>query len=352
MVSSPPFAATEVAASLLAYLRRVLSVPDLSYAVAPTQITRGYDTLVFAFRLAGTPADLASPLVLRVFRDARSGERARYERAVHDAVVALGYPAPRILLAEPDDAALGRAFIIMERLPGRTMLEMFFRPSRAFFSLAPRLAEQHVRLHSLDPAPLSRALQGEGLGARTSIDLFYEEVRQGIERARLDWLEPGMRWLTKRRPDERDGVICHGDFHPANMLMDRGAVTGIIDWAWVSVGPPEYDVGASVAIFSHGPIDLPGFLSGPADLIRRRFIRRYVAEYQKRRPLDIDALNYYEALRSLGFLMQAGEHWQADAGVIARPAQPNPFADARQIDGIVARFHELTGVELAARHRA
>jgi hypothetical protein len=50
--------------------------------------------------------------------------------------------------------------------------------------------------------------------------------------------------------------------------------------------------------------------------------------------------------------MQAGEHWQADAGVIERPAQPNPFADARQIDGIVARFHELTGVELAARHRA
>jgi hypothetical protein len=128
--------------------------------------------------------------------------------------------------------------------------------------------------------------------------------------------------------------------------MDKNVVTGVIDWAWVSVGPAEYDVGASVAIFTHGPIDLPGFLQGPANLVRRRFIRRYVDDYQKLRPLDPAALAYYEALRCFGFLVEMGEHQQADAGLIERLAKPSAFTRSNVGPGITKRFLELTGVAL------
>jgi aminoglycoside phosphotransferase (APT) family kinase protein len=346
MTAVPELTQAEIGGALLAYLQRTLGAPGLAYSEPPSQITGGYDTLVFGLRLAGAPEPFAGPLILRVFRERGSGERARYERTVHDAVVALGYPAPRVLLAEADDAALGRSFVIMERLPGRTMLEMFFRPSRAFFGLAPRLAKQHVRLHQLDPAPVLAAFEAQGLSDRASIDLFYGHLSDTIARTRLRWLDPGLSWLHEHRPDGGAGVICHGDFHPANLLMDRGAVSGVIDWAWVSVGPAEYDVGASVAIFTHGPIDLPGFLQGPADWVRRRFISDYVREYQKRRPLDLDAVAYYEALRCLGFLVEIAEHRQADAGLIERPAKPSAFTRSNVGAGITKRFLELTGVAL------
>ncbi|MEX1253907.1 MAG: aminoglycoside phosphotransferase family protein [Dehalococcoidia bacterium] len=346
MIPHDALSEPEIGGALLAYLRGVLQAPELSYAEAPSQITGGYDTLVFGFRLSGAPEPFAGPLILRVFREADSGERARYENAVHDTVVALGYPAPRILLAEAEDAPLGRAFLVMVRLPGRTMLEMFFRPSRLIFQLAPLLAAQHVLLHRLNPQPLIEKMEAERLNTRVSVDLFYDEVQQRIERAQLHWLAPGMRWLLAERPASTEQVICHGDFHPANMLVDKGAVSGVIDWAWVSIAEPAYDVGASVAIFTHGPVNLPGFLRGPADLIRRRFIRRYVAEYQKRGPLDLAAVDYYEALRCLGFLMEVGEQWQADAGVIERPAKPSAFTGRDVGLKIASRFQALTGVAL------
>jgi aminoglycoside phosphotransferase (APT) family kinase protein len=339
-------AETEIGAALLVYLRGALQAPDLSYAEAPSQITGGFDTLVFRFRLADAPDEFAGPLILRVFREEDSGERARYEQTVHDAVVALGYPAPRVLLAEPDDAPLGRAFLIMERVPGRVMLDLFFRPSRLWFSLAPFLAEAHVRLHSVDPKPLLRAFESEGLLGRASIDLFYDHIQATIERTQASWLAPGMRWLLDQRPAATEQVICHGDFHPVNILVDNGTVSGVIDWAWVSVAEPAYDVGASVAIFSHGPVDLPSFLQAPANLIRRRFVRRYVAEYSKRRPLDLPAVDYYEALRCFGFLVEVGEQWQADAGIVERPIKPSAFTGRDVGLKIMVRFQELTGVAL------
>jgi aminoglycoside phosphotransferase (APT) family kinase protein len=226
------------------------------------------------------------------------------------------------------------------------MLDMFFRPSRLLFRLAALLAEYHVRLHRLDPQPLVEKLEARGLGGRMSIDLFYDHIEATIARTHARWLGPGMQWLRAERPPENEHVICHGDFHPLNMLVDKGTISGVIDWAWVSVGPPAYDVGASVAIFSHGPIDLPGFLQGPADFVRRRFIRSYVGEYRKRRPLDVWEVDYYEALRCFGFLVEIGEQWQADAGVVERPTKPSAFTERRVAGGIATRFAELSGVAL------
>jgi hypothetical protein len=52
-------------------------------------------------------------------------------------------------------------------------------------------------------------------------------------------------------------------------------------------------------------------------------------------------------MRCLGFLVEAGEHRQADLGVIARPEKPTAFGAPRTVGGIIARFREITGVELA-----
>ena len=91
--------------------------------------------------------------------------------------------------------------------------------------------------------------------------------------------------------------------------------------------------------------DLPGFARPAVDWFRRRVIADYLREYQKRRPVDLDAVRYYEALRCLGFIIEGSEHLLAHAGRIERPIKPSAFGDRQQLEGIARRFEEITGVK-------
>ena len=53
--------------------------------------------------------------------------------------------------------------------------------------------------------------------------------------------------------------FIHRDHHPGNVLWQRGAVSGVVDWANASVGSPDADVG-------HCRLNLAGTLGlGAAD---------------------------------------------------------------------------------------
>ncbi|MEX0785643.1 MAG: aminoglycoside phosphotransferase family protein, partial [Dehalococcoidia bacterium] len=142
-------------------------------------------------------------------------------------------------------------------------------------------------------------------------------------------------------------VICHGDFHPLNILVDKGAVTGVIDWANITLADPAYDVGATTAIFSHGPVDIAAFAAPLVDAIRNWIIRRYRRRYEELQDLDNAAAGYFEALRSLGFLVEAGQRIQAERGIVTPTDKPTAFADPRQLRRIRERIEELTGVPAA-----
>jgi len=114
---------TEPARRLLEHLRAELREPGLGYAELLTPIAGGYDTRIFAFRLSGAPEPFSIPLILRVLGSQHPPARALSERATQNAVVGLGYPAPRVLLASPDPTILGGAFLVMERLAGRPLLD-------------------------------------------------------------------------------------------------------------------------------------------------------------------------------------------------------------------------------------
>src|SRR5262245_6407533 len=51
--------------------------------------------------------------------------------------------------------------------------------------------------------------------------------------------------------------------HPLNVLVDGGRISGVIDWSErrLRLGDPAYDVGATVAILSHGRVNAPELLA-------------------------------------------------------------------------------------------
>ena len=352
--STPQPIRPDFASRLLTHLRTTFASPELEYTEPPQGITGGFDTLTYSLALGGGTEDICGPLILRVFRTEhpsavlKCAERVRFESVIQNTIGRLGYPAPRVRHTWTDAEIIGAPFLLMERLPGHIMLDLFFRPSRVWLRLPDLLAEAHARLHSLEGAELERAVQASGLPPEAVRPADRAELAVRIERASLGGLRAGMRWLLANEPqDPRSPSICHGDFHPLNVLVDEGTVSGVIDWTYTRIADPAYDVGATIALFGQGPIDLPGFVQSAAGLFRRWIIRRYYDAYRRVRALDENSVRYYEALRCLGFLVEAGEHRQGLLGVIDMPEKPTAFGAPRTVRGIVARFREITGVELA-----
>ena len=81
----------------------------------------GYDATILRFSLQSAPDPFSGPLVLRLFQATATADRAPREGAVQNALAELGYPAPRVFVAEARIEPLGGPFLIMERMPGRVV---------------------------------------------------------------------------------------------------------------------------------------------------------------------------------------------------------------------------------------
>jgi aminoglycoside phosphotransferase (APT) family kinase protein len=330
----------DLAAALLEHLRAELPAPGLTYAEPPRAISGGYDTKIFGFRLGNAPAPFSIPLILRVLGNHYSPARALSERATQNAIAGLGYPAPPVLLASADPTILGGAFLVMERMAGKPML------AARRIGVASVLAEMQLRLHALDAEALLQALDREGPPVSREVATFeghLARLERRIAHAKLPGLEEAMRWLSAHRPpDGPTRVICHGDFHPQNILMAGGRVTAVLDWPNVVVADRELDVAATRAIrfVPARVLRVPLGLRGGVEIAARVLAARHLAAYRRRYPLDAARLAYHEALACMrGILRTAEARAAARPGAVLNPLDASVFGER-----LCVRFARLTGV--------
>ena len=60
----------------------------------------------------------------------------------------------------------------------------------------------------------------------------------------------GHRSLRRRATSESAPGLVHRDFHPGNVLWHGDPITGVIDWAETSWGPPDLDVAHTITNFA------------------------------------------------------------------------------------------------------
>lgn len=216
-----------------------------------TPIANGFTAEIYAWK---------DGQVLKLFNQATAYQtvelEARLTRIAHTA----GLPVPavgEILEIE------GRFGLEYERVDGITMLEASLKQPWKIARYARQLAELQAMMHIIK-VPEMPSLR-ERLGGKINrAGPLTENVRQAALR------------ILEQLPE--DDKLCHGDFHPGNILLtDRGAV--IIDWIDAARGCPVADVARSTLLFGGGPVP-PGF--SPAWLIRiamdwfyRIYRRRY-----------------------------------------------------------------------------
>jgi len=164
----------------------------------------------------------------------------------------------------------GRAGLVLERLGGSDMLSLLQRQPWRAFRLARALADTHVVVHEVR-APGDLPELRQALAARIADAVLPPRVRDYALRM-LDALPSGDR-------------LCHGDYHPGNVLVadDRVAV---IDWPNATRGVPEADH-ARTLLLLRWSAPLPGTPALSRALLtagRSVFARRYARAYRDGSP--------------------------------------------------------------------
>lgn len=209
--------------------------------------------------------------VLKLFRKRSEyhPHEIRATRAAHDA----GLPAPAVMGAELIEVD-GREGIVFERIDGPTMSQHVNDNPDKLADCARGMAVLHAEIHS-QPAPETLIAQRKVLTfAIGRVDVLEPKAKEAILEV-LDALPVGE-------------MICHGDFHVANILMSaRGLVA--IDWSHGTRGNPLADFAQSSLM----AMAWPWFLAqrGLPELVQTRwrgFWDIYLERYRELRPYSDD----------------------------------------------------------------
>ncbi len=168
--------------------------------------------------------DWGEKYVLKLFHNWFELENIEYELKIARAVHASGVKTPAVgelLQIE------GQHGLIYERADGESMLTMFQRKPWMVFAYSRLLARLHDQMHECvfkaDVPHQHRKLQSKINHA----DALPVPLKNSLLNA-LASLPEGDR-------------VCHGDFHPANVLLSEKEAT-VIDWIDASRGNPLADV--------------------------------------------------------------------------------------------------------------
>ena len=172
--------------------------------------------------------------ILKLFQDWMPAAAIEREFAITRLAREAGLPVPA---AEELVEADGRLGIVFERVRGISMLEILETRPWEIFSMSRLLAELHAKMHASLLPPDSYSQR--------------QRIERGIEWAK-DLSEKEKQTIFDMLAQLPDGnVVCHGDFHPDNVLMsDHGPV--IIDWMTGTRGHPLGDVARTALLFQTG----------------------------------------------------------------------------------------------------
>ncbi len=211
--------------------------------------------------------------VLRLMRSPDAQQAVASQAIAMKAALEAGVDVPEVRGTETVD---GRPGLIMERIDGPDMLTLIGKKPWLIFVGGRIFGRLHAQMHEAEaPADLPN---------------LRERMRQRIEdstRVPPELVEFACAYLDTL-PDA--GRLCHGDFHPANIIWneDRRA---IIDWTGVARGDPAADYARTMLMLrlADPPPGSPLPLRLLALVGRRQLIRSYQREYRRNRTLD-DAL--------------------------------------------------------------
>lgn len=180
-----------------------------------------------------------------VARASLSGtKRYSLEQGLMERVRSAGVPCPEVCAVV---AGEGYDVMLLEHVAGARLSEL---PEAA--SMAAACGEVLAAVHEVAVAGFGN-IEPTGRGVSDSLEQWFVDDFEPRFRAASAVVDSDARAVIEQIWSELDaarpllrqsaGSLAHGDFSPANLLVDRGRVAGLVDWESAKAGPPGFDFG-------------------------------------------------------------------------------------------------------------
>jgi uncharacterized protein (TIGR02172 family) len=210
--------------------------------------------------------------VLKLYRDWCPTDWVEYEARIARAVYEAGVPSPAAGEIVEVDRRRG---LIYERLDGISMLQDLNARPWLLLKHARSLAELHIEIHQKSINGLPAYKDRLRYDVRNTQHLSEDLRNKAL--ARLEVLPSGKN-------------VCHGDFHPGNIILTQGRPI-VIDWMTASTGSPWADVARTSLLLSIGPKGAGKLVSPIMRMIINLYHRMYLNRYHTLVPHTKNDLN-------------------------------------------------------------
>jgi len=200
--------------------------------------------------------------ILKLYRAWCPSDWVEYEARIAHAVYEAGISSPA---AGEIIQVNGRCGLIYERIKGISMLQDMNARPWMFLKHARSLAELHesINQQSIPGLPAYKDRLRVDISNTSHLD---EALRNKVLR------------VLERLPNGQN--VCHGDYHPGNVLITKSGPV-VIDWMTASAGSPWADVARTsllLTIGSKGQENKIGrLITWAVEVFYRSYLHRYVA---------------------------------------------------------------------------
>ncbi len=225
------------------------------------KIAEGREAEIFAWQDAD---------VLRLYRNSRAQQQIEQEAQAMRAAASAGVRVPAVRGIETVD---GRPGLVMERIDGVDLLTILGRKPWLVWSVGGKSGSLHAALHEVV--------------APDTIPDLKSRFRQRLERSGLVPRPIAERALAALDTLPDGDRICHGDFHPGNVIRNGDELV-LIDWTNSARGDPTADFVRTDLLIRMGdvPPGSPIVIRVGAHFARGLMRQSYLRAYRQLRPID------------------------------------------------------------------
>ncbi|MDR3598049.1 aminoglycoside phosphotransferase family protein [Clostridium sp.] len=215
--------------------------------------------------------------IIKLFRKGIPANIIKNEYRISLELYKKGFPVAKAFdLIEYDE----RCGIVYEKINGISMLKYISSKPWKINAEARRLAELHKSIQKdIEIKIPNQKDRLKGDIART--DLLHNEVKDKLYRY-IDNLKS-------------DNILCHGDFHPDNILIAKKKVV-VIDWMTATKGNPLADIARTSVIFKYAYIpEEKSFIEKKIiNSVRNKFYSAYINQYLQISNTSIEEIEKWE----------------------------------------------------------
>lgn len=206
-----------------------------------------------------------------------------------------GIPAPKAAHWSANERYFGAPFLMMSRLEGEPLPDLFGPDAGKGVSGVEVLFEQPIQalaaLHRID-AQTELADWNVVRLVPAEIDHWVQVFRKSSVAEWIELAERVCELLHRNAPAEPQIGLVHGDFYSNNWVFAGRHLSGVVDWEGSSIGPSLLDLGWVAMMYdieSWGPMRRRsmGWHPGP-DF--------FIEQYRRHAPRDPGDLSFWRAL--------------------------------------------------------